>query len=100
MSTLKRLDHSAAIQELFSFLRIGTKQRLVHYSDAHFIWILCFPPGDYKPHIEGGHDSEKAIELLKTFYKGENPNAPEDKRKPARSWRIFSKFVQKLALYT
>ena len=34
--------------------------------------------------ISGGHRSDEAIELLKTFYKGENMNAPIDKRKPAR----------------
>ena len=34
--------------------------------------------------IVGGFREEEAIELLKSFYKGENPNAPEDKRKPAR----------------
>jgi hypothetical protein len=25
--------------------------------------------------------ADRAVELLKQFYKGENPNAPEDKRK-------------------
>ena len=34
--------------------------------------------------LSGGHRSDEAIEMLKTFYKGENPNAPLDKRKPAR----------------
>ena len=34
--------------------------------------------------ISGGHRSLEAIELLKTFYKGENINAPIEKRKPAR----------------
>jgi hypothetical protein len=42
-------------------------------------------PGEFRPHVEGGHDAEKAVDLLKTFYKGENPNAPEEKRKPART---------------
>jgi hypothetical protein len=40
--------------------------------------------GDFRPLVEGGHDADKAVELLKNFYKGENPNAPEEKRKPAR----------------
>ena len=35
--------------------------------------------------ISGGHRSDESVELLKTFYKGENPNAPLDKRKPARN---------------
>ena len=35
--------------------------------------------------ISGGHRSGEAIELLKTFYKGENLNAPKDKRKPTRN---------------
>ena len=34
--------------------------------------------------IHGGFREEEAVELLKQFYKGENPNAPEDKRKLAR----------------
>ena len=34
--------------------------------------------------ISGGHRSDEAIKLLKTFYKGENMNAPIEKRKPAR----------------
>ena len=34
--------------------------------------------------ISGGHRSGESIELLKTFYKGENSNAPIGKRKPAR----------------
>ncbi len=33
----------------------------------------------------GGFRKAEAVELLKTFYKGENPNAPAEKRKPARS---------------
>lgn len=35
--------------------------------------------------ISGGHRADEAIELLKTFYKGENLNAPIEKRKPARN---------------
>ena len=35
--------------------------------------------------ISGGHRADESVELLKTFYKGENPNAPLDKRKPARN---------------
>lgn len=34
--------------------------------------------------IKGGFRNEEAVEILKLFYKGENPNAPEEKRKPAR----------------
>jgi len=34
--------------------------------------------------FRGGFRQEEAIDLLKQFYKGENPNAPEEKRKPAR----------------
>lgn len=34
--------------------------------------------------IKGGYRNQEAVDLLKLFYKGENPNAPEDKRKPAR----------------
>lgn len=35
--------------------------------------------------ISGGHRSNEAIDLLKTFYKGENFNAPVEKRKQARN---------------
>jgi tRNA-specific adenosine deaminase 2 len=34
--------------------------------------------------FRGGHREEEAIDLLKEFYKGENPNAPLEKRKPSR----------------
>lgn len=34
--------------------------------------------------FSGGHRAEEAVSILKDFYKGENPNAPEDKRKPSR----------------
>ena len=37
-----------------------------------------------KPLIEKGFRETEAIDLLKEFYKGENPNAPPEKRKPAR----------------
>ena len=37
------------------------------------------------PFVSSGHREEEAIALLKEFYKGENPNAPEEKRKPART---------------
>ena len=37
-----------------------------------------------KTKFEGGHRQDEAVNLLKQFYKGENPNAPEEKRKPAR----------------
>jgi len=36
------------------------------------------------PLVLGGFRAEEAVELLKEFYAGENPNAPEDKRKPKR----------------
>ena len=34
--------------------------------------------------FRGGFRESEAIALLKNFYKGENPNAPEEKRKPSR----------------
>ena len=34
--------------------------------------------------ICGGIRANEAIDLLKNFYKGENMNAPVEKRKPAR----------------
>lgn len=38
-------------------------------------------PADYKPTVQGGFRKEEAVQLLKEFYKGENLNAPESKRK-------------------
>ena len=37
------------------------------------------------PFVSSGHREEEAIALLKEFYKGENPNAPVEKRKPAKT---------------
>ena len=34
--------------------------------------------------FKGGFRQLEAVDLLKNFYKGENPNAPVEKRKPAR----------------
>ena len=34
--------------------------------------------------FKGGFLQSEAVDLLKKFYKGENPNAPVEKRKPAR----------------
>jgi len=34
--------------------------------------------------FKGGFRHLEAVDLLKNFYKGENPNAPIEKRKPAR----------------
>jgi len=34
--------------------------------------------------FKGGFRQSEAVDLLKKFYKGENPNAPVEKRKPAR----------------
>ena len=41
-------------------------------------------PPNKSPFVSSGHREEEAVELLKEFYKGENPNAPEEKRKPPR----------------
>lgn len=38
----------------------------------------------WTPFVRQGFRAHDAIELLKEFYKGENPNAPPEKRKPAR----------------
>ena len=38
----------------------------------------------HTPLVSAGHRAEEAVLQLKEFYKGENPNAPEEKRKPAR----------------
>ena len=34
--------------------------------------------------VSKGHRAEEAVALLKDFYKGENPNARPEKRKPER----------------
>ena len=41
-------------------------------------------------HVSRGHRDEEAVALLKEFYKGENPNAPPEKRKPARQGGLRS----------
>ncbi len=41
--------------------------------------------GDKEVILSGGHRAEEAVELLKEFYRGENPNAPEEKRKTKRN---------------
>ncbi len=33
------------------------------------------------PLLSGGHRAEEAVQMLREFYKGENPHAPEEKRK-------------------
>ena len=35
--------------------------------------------------LSSGHRASEAVELLKEFYKGENPNAPEEKRAKAKN---------------
>ncbi len=37
------------------------------------------------PLLSGGHKAQIAVDMLKDFYRGENPNAPEDKRKTKRN---------------
>ena len=37
------------------------------------------------PIVSKGHRADEAVELLKEFYKGENLNAPPEKRKPKRN---------------
>jgi len=39
---------------------------------------------EYKISISGGHRAEEAVEMLKHFYDGENPNAPNPKVKGVR----------------
>ena len=52
--------------------------------DVPELFSSCHQNSNISTRIVGGFREEEAIELLKSFYKGENPNAPEDKRKPAR----------------
>lgn len=46
----------------------------------------------FKPKLISGYRAEEAIDLLKQFYKGENPNAPVDKQKRKTggdNWRLL-----------
>ena len=36
---------------------------------------------NYKAHVSGGHRAPEAVQLLKEFYNGENPYAPNPKVK-------------------
>lgn len=47
-------------------------------------WTLLIRCPFQTPFVSKGHRAEEAVELLKEFYKGENPHAPEEKRKPRR----------------
>ena len=42
------------------------------------------PESKYKVRISGGHRAAEAIEMLKVFYDGQNPNAPNPKVKGVR----------------
>ena len=41
---------------------------------------ICLDP-EYKAHVSGGHRAQEAVQLLKEFYNGENPYAPNPKVK-------------------
>ncbi len=36
---------------------------------------------EYSAHVSGGHRAQEAVQLLKEFYNGENPYAPNPKVK-------------------
>ena len=42
------------------------------------------PESEYAVKISGGHRAAEAVEMLKLFYDGENPNAPNPKVKGVR----------------
>ena len=48
------------------------------------------PDSAYNVRISGGHRADEAVEMLKTFYDGQNPNAPNPKVKGVRVNRIPS----------
>ena len=51
---------------------------------------------EYKISISGGHRAEEAVEMLKHFYDGENPNAPNPKVKGVRIKKTTEKEAKKL----
>ena len=42
------------------------------------------PESEYRVMISGGHRAAEAVEMLKLFYDGQNPNAPNPKVKGVR----------------
>ena len=48
------------------------------------------PESRYKVRISGGHRAAEAVEMLKTFYDGQNPNAPNPKVKGVRVNKMIS----------
>ena len=46
------------------------------------------PGSGYRVRLSGGHRAEEAVDMLKLFYDGQNPNAPNPKVKGVRVNRI------------
>ena len=46
------------------------------------------PGSGYMVRLSGGHRAEEAVDMLKQFYDGQNPNAPNPKVKGVRVNRI------------
>ena len=46
------------------------------------------PESGYRVRLSGGHRAEEAVDMLKLFYDGQNPNAPNPKVKGVRVNRI------------
>ena len=62
----------------------------IQYTDLNSMYLdpllLCIvdyscPDPEYEAHVSGGHRAQEAVQLLKEFYNGENPYAPNPKVK-------------------
>ena len=51
----------------------------------YFVESISVP--DYKVAVSGGHRAAESIQLLKEFYNGENPYAPNPKVRLCCEWR-------------
>lgn len=73
-----------------ALMKVGVKA--IYYGCANDKFGGCGSVGDmsaimnkldaeYKAHVSGGHRAQEAVQLLKEFYNGENPYAPNPKVK-------------------
>ena len=52
------------------------------------------PGSGYRARLSGGHRAEEAVDMLKLFYDGQNPNAPNPKVKGVRVNRIVEDVIR------
>ena len=52
------------------------------------------PGSGYRVRLSGGHRAEEAVDMLKLFYDGQNPNAPNPKVKGVRVNKIVEDVIR------